>query len=139
LVFQNVVPASNEKILELEIHSGGSFKTSGYLSNWLGYVNGSGVNGAPTTYVPLSYPTDTNAASLANAAPGYSGTVTITTPSASGISWVNAQFTYIDGNSQVLGGFGSGFWNTAAVVDGFEVLMDSGNITSGAIQVYGNQ
>lgn len=138
LEFQNIVPATNEKILELQIHSGGAYKATGYLTNWLAYVNGFGVNGAPTTYIPLSYPTDANAASLANTAPGYSGTVIITNPSVSGLIFVNAQsFTYLDGAGAVLGGFGSGYWNSSAAVDGFQVLMDSGNLTSGSILVYG--
>jgi hypothetical protein len=140
LDFQNIVPATNEKILELQIHTGGAYKATGYLTNWLGYVNGFGVNGAPTTYIPLSYPTDANAASLQNAAPGYSGTVIITNPAVSGLIFVNAtSFTYLDGAGAVLGGFGSGYWNTSGAVDGFQVLMDSGNITSGSIIVYGIQ
>ena len=138
LEFQNIVPATDEKILELQIHSGGAFKTTGYLTNWLGYVNGFGVNGAPTTYIPLSYPTDANAASLHNAAPGFNGTVTITNPSASAIIHLNVSpLGYIDGAGAELGGFASGFWNTSGAVDGFQVLMDSGNITSGQIIVYG--
>ena len=32
-----------------------------------------------------------------------------------------------------------GYWNTAGVVDGFQVLMDSGNLTSGQILIYGIQ
>jgi hypothetical protein len=139
LIFQNIIPATDEKILELQIHSGGSYKSSSYLTNWLGYINGSGVNGDPTGYVPLSYPSDTNAASLHSSAPGYNGTVIITNPSVSGLIFVNAQFGYISGGGAVLTGFSSGFWNSAAAVDGFQVLMDSGNITSGSILVYGVQ
>jgi hypothetical protein len=140
LIFQNIIPATNEKILELQIHSGGAYKTTGYLSNWLGYVNGLGVNGAPTTYIPLSYPTDANPASLASSAPGFNGTVLITNPSTSGLISVNvSSLTYLDGGGAVLGGFGSGYWNTSGVVDGFQILMDSGNIASGNVVVYGVQ
>jgi hypothetical protein len=135
---QNIIPTTDEKILTLQIHSGGAFKTTGYLTNWLGYVNGFGVNGAPTTYIPLSYPTDANAASLHNAAPGYSAVIRFDNPSASAIINVDVRLDYIDGAGAVLTGFASGFWNTAGAVDGWKLVMDDAdNLVSGQCQFYG--
>jgi hypothetical protein len=140
LILQNIIPATNEKILELEIHiSGSGFKTSGYITSQNFCANSTCAGGNPTTYIPLSYPSDANAASLANTAPGFSGTVSIITPSVSGLISVISYGGYLDGGGLAGSSNGFGYWNTAGVVDGFELLMDSGNITSGAIQVYGNQ
>jgi hypothetical protein len=46
---------------------------------------------------------------------------------------------YLDGSGDPISTSVSGYWNTAAAVDGFQVLMDSGNLTSGSILVYGVQ
>jgi hypothetical protein len=138
LVFQAIVPATNEKILELQIHSGGAYKSSGYLSSFGGWINSSsGSSVGPTGYIPLSYPLDANGFSLANSAPGMSGWITITNPSANAICMIGGFANYVSGSAPPFTGQMSGYWNTAGVVDGFQVLMDSGNITSGSILVYG--
>jgi hypothetical protein len=138
LVFQNLVPATNEKIVELQVHSGGAYKATGYLTNENIMINGA-LAGASTitTYIPLSFPTDANADAISNTAPGLSGEVFITNPSVSGLIMFNGSGAYLDGAGVVTTETMSGYWNTAAAVDGFQVLMDSGNITSGSILVYG--
>lgn len=140
LIFQNIIPATNEKILELQIHSGGAFKATGYL--WTqGLFEGTttiSTNSAAGTFIPLSYATDASGNALANTAPGMSGEITIINPSVSGLISVSGQFNYLAGVANgVTVGQTYGYWNTAGVVDGFQVLMDSGNITSGSILIYG--
>jgi len=139
LVFQNIVPATNEKILQLQIHSGGAFKATGYLSNNTVLISNTSSGGTSTTYIPISLPADANAASLANAAPGFSGNAIITTPSANALCMIYVNGGYLNGNGSLTNSASSGYWNTAGVVDGFQVLMDSGNITSGSIIIYGIQ
>jgi hypothetical protein len=143
LIFQNIIPATDEKILELQVHSangGASYKTTGYITSENFCANSTCAGGNPTVYIPLTYPSDANAAALHNAAPGFSGTVVIMNPSVSGLISISTNSAgYLDGGG--LAGTTStfGYWNTAAAVDGFQVLMDSGNITSGSILVYGIQ
>lgn len=137
LVFQNIVPATNEKILEFQIHSGGAFKATGYLTGSNFTTSTTNANQSITTYIPLSFPADANIVALANAAPGFSGEIIITNPSANALCMIHGNVAYLNGNGNPITGQTNGYWNTAGVVDGFQVLMDSGNITSGQIQVYG--
>jgi hypothetical protein len=138
LVFQNIVPATNEKILQLQIHSGGVYKSTGYLSNQTLFVNNGSIGaGSITTYIPLSYPSDANGDALSSTAPGWSGQVYITNPSASNFATIYGNGMYVTGGGVVGNNLIGGYWNTSGVVDGFQVLMDSGNLTSGSILVYG--
>jgi hypothetical protein len=76
---------------------------------------------------------------MGNIAPGYSATIFLTNPAANQILNVTGQFGYWGGGGagwQVVGQV-FGAWSTAGVVDGFRVQMDSGNITSGSIIIYG--
>jgi hypothetical protein len=142
LVFQNIVPATTEKILQLQIHSGGAFKSSGYLSNEVFFVNnGTTGAGSITTYIPLTYPSDSNSDALGNTAPGFSGWVQMNNPAANAICFINGQGGYLAGSGALGNEMISGFWNTAGVVDGFQVEVDGGtvNITSGSVIVYGIQ
>jgi hypothetical protein len=140
LVFQNIVPATNEKILELQVHSGGVYKSTGYLSNQVVFINNGSLGaGSITTYIPLTYPLDSNGDALGNTAPGFSGQVFITNPSASNFATIYGNGMYLDGSGVVGNNLTTGYWNTTGAVDGFQVLMDSGNITSGSILVYGVQ
>jgi Pectate lyase superfamily protein len=140
LIFQNIVPATNEKILELQVHSGGVYKSTGYLSNQVIFINNGSLGaGSITTYIPLTYPLDSNGDALGNTAPGFSGQVFITNPSASNFATIYGNGMYLDGGGAVGNNLTTGYWNTSGAVDGFQVLMDSGNITSGSILVYGIQ
>jgi hypothetical protein len=103
-------------------------------------VNGANAgSSAITTYIPITFPADANADSLANTAPGFSGDVTIINPSASALIMVYGNGDYLAGSGAVTTATISGYWNSAAAVDGFQVLMDSGNLTSGSVLVYGVQ
>ncbi|MGD0420546.1 MAG: hypothetical protein ABSA68_13370 [Xanthobacteraceae bacterium] len=135
IVFENVVPATTEAILELQVYSGGAYKTTGYLGLIFGYADGT-ITTNTTTFIPLNYPTANNA-NAANSSPGYSGTISVITPSTAGIiNWYGTMsWITLAGTAGV--GVVSGFWNTSAVVTGFQVLFGSGNITSGVIKIYG--
>ena len=143
LVFENLAPATNERIMELQVHSangGASYKTSGYLTSYTQNYAGTTSGAAPTTYFPLSYPSASQGGSIASGAPGLSGTVTIFAPAGGGLVMITiGDGGYLDGSGDPISTSVSGYWNTAAAVDGFQVLMDSGNLTSGSILVYGVQ
>jgi hypothetical protein len=129
--------------MELQVHSangGASYKTSGYLTSYTQNYAGTTSGAAPTTYYPLSFPSASQGGSIASGAPGFSGTVTIFTPAGGGLVMITiGDGGYLDGSGDPISTSVSGYWNTAAAVDGFQVLMDSGNLTSGSILVYGVQ
>jgi hypothetical protein len=141
LVFQNIVPATNERIMEFQVHSGGSFQNTGYNAITLLAANSAvgATDSNSTAYIPIGQASASTNQSIGNASPGVCGTLTIFNPSVSQKTSIIGQFSYLGGGGagwQVVGQV-FGYWNTAGVIDGFQVLMDSGNITSGSILIYG--
>jgi hypothetical protein len=139
--FENLVSATTQQILELQVHSGGAFKNTGYLSTCWYNIASATTNcaSASTTFVPVSNNTSGNANSPANVDPGVSGSCRVTAPSASHISVWRCETAYIASGGTMVYFTSSGVWNTAGVVDGFQVLMSSGNITSGVVKIFGIQ
>lgn len=137
IVFENIIPATDEQVLEFQIHSGGAFKATGYVTSVMVSNQGT-LNSVATvtTYMPLSNSVAGGTSSLSNAAPGLSGRIRIFTPSTSGIIMVGGD-TFYSAHTGAAVALVNGYWNTAGVVDGFQVLMNSGNITSGVIKIYG--
>lgn len=135
LVFDNLLPTNNNTTCEIQVHSGGVFKSTTYLGtiNWSGGIGGSENT---TTYIPCSQTTTTqNTASLG----GISGFIMLHNPSATsqGAMW-NGQFTYIATTAQVTKT--GGIWNSAAAVDGFQIVPVAGATptwASGTVKVYG--
>lgn len=133
IVFENLVIATNQQNILFQIHSGGAFKSTGYLA--ASWVASSGASASTTGVVITS---NSTAGTLpANAAPGVSGRIRVITPSTSGIIAIFGEASYISSGAAFVFVNAGGFWNTAAVVDGFQVLSGSGNLTSGVIKIYG--
>jgi hypothetical protein len=137
LVFENILPANQNIACEIQVHSGGGFKNTSYLTS---QVYGAG--GAPSGDTSTAY-VSCNAAHAFNdnSAAGISGKITVVKPSGTSVAkmWFG-QFAHT--NSAVNGMYVvtvNGYWNNTAAVDGFQVLMSSGNITSGTIKIYGIQ
>lgn len=129
LVFQNLIPATNGVSPQLLVHSGGIFQVTTYVSNGFNnVVSSTGV----TTSVPLCNPT-----SLANVSPGLSGFIRILSPSTSALHTISGVLNYCTASGNIFPWTISGYWNNASVVDGFQLIMSSGNITSGVIKIYG--
>lgn len=137
LIFNNIVNATTEENLELLVYNGSTFETSGYLTQ-IG-VNQAGFGGidSVTTYIPVAAGNSTES-QPGNSAPGYSGECDIANPSnASGYANVTC---YGSGNAENGNDnmwWGSGYWNTTGAISGFKVLTESGNLTSGTIDIYG--
>jgi hypothetical protein len=118
---------------ELQIHSGGTFQTSGYLTNGFAVASGpTPVADVPTTFIPCSHNT-----SVTNIAPGVSGSFIVHNPSASAIHGVEGVFSYPLSGLGAGGFVVGGWWNTTGVIDGFQLLFSTGNITSGTVKIYG--
>jgi hypothetical protein len=129
IVFENVLPATNSVTCEIQIHSGGAFKTTGYL----GTAVDNGTSANVTTYIPCSGASTTT---VPNNNGGVSGTFRIFAPSATAQpTLVTGQFVYLSTAVRIIQSGGA--WNTAAATDGFQVLFSSGNISSGTIKIYG--
>lgn len=134
IVFENLLPATSAVSCELQVHSGGTFQSTGYQTVSVGAPGGGTVTvTAPSTYIPCN-----TTAGVSNAAPGMTGFYRVSTPSTSNIHIWQAQFSYWNGTNAATT-TSSGFWNSSAVIDGFQVLFSTGNITSGTIKIYGIQ
>jgi hypothetical protein len=132
LVFENIIPATNNTTLELQAHSGGTYQTSGYVASTFSNAGSTTVgNSVPTTFIQISV-----ASQLNNTSPGLSGRIRVYTPSVSAIHIWNGEFAHADA-ATIANVITSGYWNSSAVIDGFQVLAASGNLTSGVIKVYG--
>jgi len=132
IVFINIVPASNLVTFELQVHSGGAFKANTYLNATLFWTTAAAAETGSTTFIQLS---STN---INNSDPGISGTVRIYNPSSTTVKkHVTGQMSSQAGGVST-GVTVAGYWNGGdGAVDGFQVQMSTGNMTSGTINVYG--
>ena len=130
LVFTNILPVTNAVNCEIQVHSGGSFQTTTYLSNEIRGTGSAVASSTQSTFVGCSGTTGTG-----NTSGGISGETVLYNASqtSSPKNWVG-HFNS-PGLQLSLNG---GAWNGGnGAIDGFQVLMSSGNITSGTIKIYG--
>lgn len=123
-IFDNVVPATNAVGFELQIQSGGSFKTTGYINF-----------NATTTYLDL-----TLAVNLGNTAGlGFSGfTYLMNINSVTAKKFLRGSNVYWTSASALTTSAPAGFWDTGTgAITGVQFLMTSGNISDGTIKIYG--
>lgn len=128
IVFTNLIPATNNVDIQLQVHTGSSFPATTYLAKAIA-PNGTAIsNTSTTTYIPIGDGlTDT-----VNTAPGVSGSLRVFSPSTSAIhNWIG-----LIGVSNIPISV-SGIYNSAAVVDGFQIKASTGNLTSGTVKIYG--
>lgn len=133
LVLENILPATSLSLCEIQVQSGGTFQTTGYLSNDARFSGGTVATTAETTFVPCG----PNSGVL-NTEPGISGRITLYNPSGTTFPKhftgnVSASFT----GPTNIGANIAGFWNANGAVTGVQFLFSSGNITSGTIKIYG--
>jgi len=129
LIFTNICPASAGNNLALQAHSNGSYQGTSYLGQyWLPTTNA-----AVTTYVPI-------AIGLGSTNGCFSGQITAANPSsASGnkIWWGSGFYYDSTASSQEFINFGGTWTGGTTAIDGFQVSITSGNITSGVVKIYG--
>jgi len=133
LVFENILPATNNTGCQLQVHSGGSYQTTTYVASTWSFNGTATGSTSVTTYIPCS----AQNAALSNVSPGLSGTMRVFGP-VTGTS-LPKLWTALMMQGGGIGGGAGGSWNNNAAIDGFQVLMLSGNITSGVIKIYGIQ
>ena len=135
LVFENILPATNNVTCEIQVQVGGTFQTTNYISNNNYAAATTNVTNSNTAFVACSAPVLlTNTATL-----GTSGIFTIFNPASANLKaiigsyWHAGTATTVAQTGTVGGQYGGG----TGAVTGFQVLMSSGNITSGVVKVYG--
>lgn len=132
IVFENIIPATAANTLNLQVHvSGGSFATSGYVTEGFVPSGTAIVSISPTTAIPLN-----NTSGQTNASPGISGHLRTHAPSASAIHSFIGITTY-NGSGTTAPWTVSGYLNSVGIIDGFQISFPSGNIASGVVKVYG--
>jgi hypothetical protein len=137
LVLLNIIPQTTQENLQLLLHSGGAFKSTGYLTNIYYTVGGALTQSASTTtYIPLNI-NSSNSNNGAAGEPGICGEINIFNPSSGNICVVDGRTNWLisSGTSIAMSMF-EGCWNSAAVIDGFQLAYASGNIT-GTVKIYG--
>jgi hypothetical protein len=139
LVGNNIVPATNAVDLVLRFSVSGNFQSgaSDYSHEQFRFVpTGSGVSGSATdTGINISSASD----NLANSGASVGGVFAIRIYNCAQTSTVKRctwDFNYL--GSDFVRVIGGGAYLTAAnAIDGFRLLMSSGNITSGTVKLYG--
>lgn len=134
LVFENIIPATANTDLLVQVHSGGAYKNTTYISDAFVAFSGTSNSESRTTGIIVC----TSAVSPLAQAPGVNGQAEVFTPSSSSAvkAWVTRASFPVSGHSATA--MGSGYWNGGSgAIDGFQVLFSSGNITSGTIKIYG--
>jgi hypothetical protein len=143
IVLENLRVATNGAGCLIRIHSGGAFQAGSYINSGVAsrQTGASPTNIAATvTAVQCTQTTTTGGMGISNAvlSSGINGTVTVTAPTlATGTkTWVGHYGYFSQGNG-VVDFSATGIWNTAAAIDGFQVLAGAGNLTTGKVYVYG--
>jgi hypothetical protein len=135
LIFQNLVPVTAATQFQCLEQNGGTFQTTGYLSQIL--ISATAVaNSLPTT---AWFSTENTVGN--NSFAGVSGRITIHGPvSTSGNSkYAEGQFAFENATAQEIN-MVAGFYNgSTGPATGFQCKFSSGNIASGVIKIYGIQ
>jgi hypothetical protein len=134
IVCTNLVPATNATTIQLQVQTGGSFQSTGYVATGIQTSTGAaGTIGGITTAIPLSYLTYT-----ANTSPGWSVAIHFDNPSQTTAPKI---FNASGGGVLSTATYGvmqsSGYWNGNGAVTGWEILAASGNLTSGSCEMFG--
>lgn len=144
VVIENLVPATNATDLYLRFSTDGG---SSYVSSasydwgsWLFYSGGSGTGGGTSqTEILLNHGGSFNHIKNGTSGNGYSGSFYIHSPlGTTGFKRVRGQSVYMESSANVeVGTTFSGTYKSTTAANAFQMLMSSGNITSGVIRVYG--
>lgn len=130
IVLENLIPATNNTILGLQVHSGGSFQSTSYSCVCAFFSSASNTDANTSTTSIRFCTTMPNTVATG----GVSGRIRVANPQ--GTASQKAWFGQFQGN-----GFGflvTGLWTGGTgAVDGFQIAAETGNILSGTVKVYG--
>ncbi len=133
IVFANLIPVTNNDTCFVQVHSGGAFKSTNYLTSVYGSTNAGAITFSNSaTNIPCSFAT-----AVGSGGAGVSGSIRVSNPSAASLHNWRGAFTYETGaTTQATLDVGS-LWNTSGAIDGIQIAYSLGNIASGTIKIYG--
>jgi hypothetical protein len=136
ILFANILPATNAVSCQLQVHTGGAYVATSYISNVVQVTGASISAGTNTTGIICG-----GASAVLNTGPGISGIIRISNPSqTTSPKMMIGSLAHPTTGPALYGLTTFGYWNGGnGAVDGFQVIMSSGNITSGTIKIYGIQ
>jgi hypothetical protein len=142
ILFENVLPVTNQVAAFIQVHSGGAFKAIGYLNSgsWNDTGGGffAGLEGSVTSALQISGSSATNTSGgVGFSVPGIGGTVRFINPSSGSASMTITNVGYMNSQNTAVNVFATGFWNSSGVIDGFAFKFFTGNVSTGTIKVYG--
>jgi hypothetical protein len=128
----NLLPATVNTTLELQVQSGGVFQNTGYLGTTIVTVTTTAIVNT-TTFVQLS-----QSATTQNTGSGVSGKFFITAVSSTTFAkHITGYGMHVNANPNAVNIEFAGVWNGGTgAVTGFQLLFNSGNITSGTAKIY---
>ena len=135
----DLIPASNNTALYFRVTTdGGSTFKSGASDYWFHGLNTSSTSSSYSSNAIHGYSEIWLGAQIGNgASEGIKAHLLLHNPSSSATKCC-ISYQGVQSNSTSLKGVGgAGLYNAATAVDGFRLLMSSGNLTSGTIRLYG--
>jgi hypothetical protein len=121
IVFENLVPVNNNDTFKVQVHSGGSFQATNYLSSNTTYYDIAGGTGVDNT-----------------AGKGLSGSMLISNPSSTTTMKIITSLVGFINSATMNSKANAGAWNGGlGAIDGFQVFYSSGNISTGTTKIYG--
>lgn len=130
IIFKNLVPATTSATLSLQVHEGGTFPATSYLSSYFNAF--SATTQTSTTAIILS-----SASGVANTSPGFAGHLLVSNLGGAADKKMFNGITVTAGSP--VPGVVAGYWNGGnAAIDGFQVISSqAGGFSSGSIDIYG--
>ncbi|MBG0802831.1 hypothetical protein IYW40_15295 [Methylocystis sp. H4A] len=136
IIIDDILPATNAVSLELQVHSGGTYKGSAYYAGGtVSYSNASGSAVATNNGTSAGL----TIANIANTRGGVSGLIRLhKINQTANPKKIESMLSFAAGSTVGSGVCQVGsFWDGNGAVDGIQLFMNSGNITSGSALIYG--
>ena len=130
VVFSQMITSTNA-VLQIQVQSGGTFQTTGYINEYY-FANGASVAsaGTVTTFIGANV-------AASSVSPGSGGRFRIYNPSASSIILVEGSGSLASTGPAIVTIQFGGYYNSAAPVTGIRITPSTGSINSGTMKIYG--
>jgi hypothetical protein len=136
IIFENIIPATTNSHILARVYSGGAYQTASYIYGQMvpsNYTWSASAASAPIAWV-------TNGLSNSTTLGGMSGYLRVFNPTNTSVNkgFVGSATYYHAGNGVDLATVSSFRWTGGTgSVTGFQIFINSGNITSGIVKIYG--
>jgi len=138
IVFENILPATNNDQLRLRVRSGGTFQAGAgsyvYMQYIVSTLPSNAAASGVSTFLPLS---NSGAAGVGNNVSGLDGTIRLQKPTSGVFKDFYGQVVHDSLTQNNMLTIGGSWHGSTAVIDGLEFAFVGGNIASGVIRIYG--